>query len=49
MIESTRNFLTEVLRGKGFDPGVVYRLDQLARNGKTAISINGEISRFFRN
>jgi hypothetical protein len=36
-------FLSEVLHAKGFDPGVVHRLNQLVRNGKTAISINGEI------
>jgi hypothetical protein len=33
--------LSKELRGKGFDPGVVHRLNQLVRNGKTAISING--------
>jgi hypothetical protein len=43
------DFLSEVLHAKGFDPGVVHRLNQLVRNGKTAISINGEIGPFFRN
>jgi hypothetical protein len=42
-------FLSEVLRGKGFDPGVVHRLNQLVRNGKMTISINGEIGPFFQN
>jgi hypothetical protein len=42
-------FLTEVLRCKGFDPGVVHRINQLVRGGQTAISINGEVGPFFRN
>jgi hypothetical protein len=43
------DLLTEVLCRKGFDPGVVHRLNQLVRNGKTAISINGEIGPLFQN
>jgi hypothetical protein len=43
------DFLFEVLRCKGFDPGVVHRLSQLVTGGQTAISINGEIWPFFRN
>jgi retron-type reverse transcriptase len=43
------DFLLEVLRCKGFDPGVVHRLSQLVKGGQTAISINGEIGPFFRN
>jgi hypothetical protein len=41
-------FHTEVLRCKGFDPGVVHRLNQLVEGGQTAISINGEVGPFFR-
>jgi hypothetical protein len=40
-------FLSKVLHAKGFDPGVVHHLNQLVRNGKSAISINGEIGPFF--
>jgi exonuclease III len=43
------DFLTEVLRCKGFDAGVVHRISQLVAGGQTAISINGEIGPFFRN
>jgi hypothetical protein len=42
-------FLSEVLRCKGFDSGAVYRINQLVRGGQTAISINGEVGPFFRN
>jgi hypothetical protein len=42
-------FLTEVLRAKGFDGGAVHRIIQLVTGGQTAISINGEIGPFFRN
>jgi hypothetical protein len=42
-------FLFEVLRCKGFNPGVVHRISQLFSGGQTAISINGEIGPFFRN
>jgi hypothetical protein len=43
------DFLTEVLRAKGFDSGVVHRILQLVTGGQTAISINGEAGPFFRN
>ncbi|KAK1697110.1 hypothetical protein QYE76_013807 [Lolium multiflorum] len=42
-------FLTEVLRCKGFDSGVIHRFSQLVSGGQTAIAINGEIGPFFRN
>ena len=42
-------FLTEVLRRKGFDAGVIHRLMQPVQGGQTAISINGEMGPFFRN
>jgi hypothetical protein len=43
------DFLTEVLRAKGFDGGTVHRILQLITGGYTAISINGEADPFFRN
>jgi hypothetical protein len=38
------DFLSEVLHAKGFDPGVVQRLCQLVRGGRTEISINRDMS-----
>jgi hypothetical protein len=43
------DFLTEVLRRKGFDVGSIHRIAQLVMGGQTAISINGEVGPFFRN
>jgi hypothetical protein len=43
------DFLTEVLRWKYFDPGVVHRISQLVSSGQTSISINKEIGTSFRN
>ncbi|KAK1693865.1 hypothetical protein QYE76_010562 [Lolium multiflorum] len=41
------DFLGEVLRCKGFDEGYIHRITQLVSGGQTAISINGEVGRFF--
>ena len=43
------DFLSEVLRIKGFDAGFIHKISQLVSGGQTAISINGEIGPFFRN
>jgi hypothetical protein len=40
-------FLTEVLRAKGFDGGAVHKIIQLVTGGQIGISINEEIGPFF--
>ena len=42
-------FVREVLLKKGFDAGFVHRMMHLISCGNTAVSINGEMGKFFRN
>lgn len=43
------SFLSEVLHHKGFDAGFIHKIMQLVQGGQTAIAINGEVGKFFRN